>query len=1010
MSKVLAMTTILNNPDFEQRLDTLVDQFEEQLSESADADVRPFLPACRTEDDFRIAAELLCVDLQYRWPSNRRWNFHDYERAFPAYVNEPLVRRELAWEEYRMRYASGESVEACEFAARCQVPWESWPGSRRVNEQVVEEREWSIGELSLDWIEPFDPFPTPGQEIAGFTIEEELGRGSFAMVYRARQHDLAGRSVVLKISAHATVEPEHLARLQHANIVPIYSLHQHGPLQVICMPYFGRRTLAAAISDQEVDASLDSVTAIVQLIRQLAAGLQHAHRHAIVHRDLKPANVLIADDGTPMLLDFNLSDRVTTDSMAYLLVGGTLPYLAPEHLRALLTGERVMPASDIYSLGVLFYQLLTRRLPFPMRDGQFADRIEQMVADRAEPFPAASSLNARVSPSLEAIIDRLLAVSSDERYRSMDEVVEDLDRYTGHLPLKFAKNRSMAEQVRNFAKRHPRISSATTVGSLAASLLLAAVLSLMGAQQDLAASRAQATLRQASDLLPSLRVTLSQPLPDDTTLAASVEEARRFVDQFVIGPNVGDSLPGFKYLSDDQQQTLKGNLHQLFHLVALHDEAMARQVHDESERNDWLMRAQQYNHRAAILLAMEDEALQAESGNVIERQADRIGRLLEGHIDPVGHAVEAAPLTTDYAPDRWLAVVEQLRGGRFAEAIVPLLDLAEQSPQDASVWLLLGNAYAGTGQLARAEHCYTVCLSLWPDSLVARCYRGICRLQQRQFEAALSDFDACLARDDGFLPARINRSSALVAMQRLEEAETELTLTLRQGATQTRLYLWRAKLRRAQGDLAGAAADEARAMELVPSDENSWIERGLAHLTHNTDLAIADFQAALQLNPRSRGALRNLAFVRGEQRSELLPALEILDRLIEMHHHPDDIMSRAVYHARLNQRDAALADVESSLKQGRTAKRLLQAACVYSLLGKDETTRVTAIGLLEEALAIDPRWTQVAVRDVDLRAIRETDAFQEIVQTARERLHRQATIPLFQVIDLRAPVQEDLPY
>lgn len=1004
------MTTTLNNRDFEQRLDTLVDQFEQQLAALADADVRPYLPACHTEDDFRIAAELLCVDLQHRWPSERRWHLADYEQAYPAYVNEPLVRRELAWEEYRMRFAAGESLDARTFAAQCRVPWESWPGLGQLNDREDCKQAWSIDDLQLDWIEPFDPFPAPGQELAGFIIEEELGRGSFAMVYRARQTDLAGRSVVLKVSAHATVEPEHLARLQHANIVPIYSLHQHGPLQVICMPYFGRRTLAATLTDAAGADAVDSVSKVVQIVRHLAAGLQHAHRYGIVHRDLKPANVLIADDETPMLLDFNLSDRVTTDSMAYLLIGGTLPYLAPEHLRSLLTGDRVMPSSDIYSLGVILYQLLTRKLPFPLRDGQFADRIERMILDRAEARVSARSLNAHVPPSLDAIIDKMLSSTSDGRYQSMDEVVEDLDRFTAHLPLKFAQNRSFVEQCHNFAKRHPRLTSATTVGALAAMGLVIAVSALMGARRELAISAAQATVRQSQELLTPLRATLSLPLPDDTTLAPQIQRARQFVDQKPFAHEDWNRQHPLEKLPADQQRSFVGTFQQLLYLVALHDETRAQRSADANERKRWLQSAQRYNERASGLFAMESSESTAASESAVERQGDRIERQLAGSTVTNSLDLEATPLSSGYAPNLWVGVVERLRGGKFEEAIGGLLELAEQSPQDASVWLLLGNAYTGAGQLARAEHCYTVCLSLWPSSLVGRCYRGICRLQQRRYEAALADFDACLVQDAAFLPARINRSSTLVAMQRLDEAETELTQAIEQGASQTRLYLWRAKLRRAQGNLADALADEAKAMELTPSDEQSWIERGMAHLKRSPELAVADFEAALQMNPHSRAALRNLAFIWGEQQGDLSRAMPVLDRLIETFQHPDDIMSRAVYHARLKNRDAALADVESSLKHGRTAKRLLQAACAYSLLATDQVTRTTAIGLLDEALASDPRWTQVAARDVDLRTIRNEESFQRIVRAAQERLHRQAAIPLFQVIELRSPVHEELPY
>src|SRR5262249_19297798 len=259
--------------------------------------------------------------------------------------------------------------------------------------------------------------PEVGTEFLDFHLLLELGRGAFGRVYLVRQKGLAGRHVVLKVSTNITLETRMLAQLQHTNITPIYSVHHAEPLHALCMPYLGSATLADVlkdirgrqtlpesgkglldtahacrsitrqgiagrafqIGDTKADGSLGIpeatpvawkqlerftyVQAVLWLAARLADGLDHAHERGIFHRDLKPANVLLTDDGQPMLLDFNLSEDVQSRSGATAaFIGGTLPYMAPEHLRAFQhRNVTVDGRSDVYSLGVILYELLTGR-------------------------------------------------------------------------------------------------------------------------------------------------------------------------------------------------------------------------------------------------------------------------------------------------------------------------------------------------------------------------------------------------------------------------------------------------------------------------------------------------------------------------------------------------------------------------------------------------------------------------------------------------------------------------
>lgn len=224
-----------------------------------------------------------------------------------------------------------------------------------------------------------ESFPAVGETICGFELQAEVGRGSFSRVYLALEQGLANRRVVLKISSQFLGEAELLSRLQHQNIVPIYSLHRHSHWHVVCMPMLGTTTLNSLLKhlvsldkvptsgDALVDTIRNSVSqtlleshpaevvktaqasdqfqsdvierlekrfksqsyndSVLRIVRQLAEGLSHAHDRKILHRDIKPANVLISDDGVPMLLDFNLAVEDAAQNRVW---GGTPRYMAPE--------------------------------------------------------------------------------------------------------------------------------------------------------------------------------------------------------------------------------------------------------------------------------------------------------------------------------------------------------------------------------------------------------------------------------------------------------------------------------------------------------------------------------------------------------------------------------------------------------------------------------------------------------------------------------------------------------
>lgn len=319
-----------------------------------------------------------------------------------------------------------------------------------------------------------DAWPKPMQRFLGYEIIHELGFGAFARVYLAAETALGGRLVALKVSPYGTDEAETLAKLTHPNIVPVFSVQTEEltEMTAVCMPYRGSATLgdllevafregrpptsanvilqvpkdrepvvdfvSCTLSENKLDPTLEYgryVDGVVRLGIQMAEALAYTHRRGILHRDLKPSNVLLTPTGTPMLLDFNLASDVHSNSPR---MGGTLPYMSPEqirdaHLQPYQSNDAGDPRSDIFSLGVILYELLTNKLPFgdpPLCMSPQQAATEYLKAQQQPALPIAK-INPQVTPALARTIDQCLSLDLTKRPASATQLARELKRHFG---------------------------------------------------------------------------------------------------------------------------------------------------------------------------------------------------------------------------------------------------------------------------------------------------------------------------------------------------------------------------------------------------------------------------------------------------------------------------------------------------------------------------------------------------------------------------------------------------
>ena len=999
--------------EIENRIYEFVEQFESARELDNRVDVQRFMPNREESGFLSIAIELLRVDLQFSWEDACPTPLVGYQKRFPDVLSDQSRLAELAFEEFRMRRIAGEQVDPFEYQRKFAVDVDNWP---RVTDSTIRLRRAyssTVFERTRDSItdEQSTRLPSPGDRFCDFKLSCELGTGAFAKVFLAEQPALANRLVALKISSSPNGEAQQLAKLQHTNIVPIHSFHNEDDLHAVCMPYFGACTLSDCIdairklhhvpadgrifddairfrneqmnlqTEQERPSADDLwknqfadqtyVNACVLICKQIAEALRHAHSQNTVHCDLKPANVLLANHGPAMVLDFNLSSRTNDQQRERSLVGGTLPYAAPEHLQALLDGKAISHSSDIFSLGVILYQLLGRKLPFVVRPGSSELTIREIITDRQRKPARLRSLNRSVPESLEASVARMLHPAPTSRYQSMADVCEDLDRHLDDRPLRHVANRSIAERVNKWRRRHPRMSSSMSLSVVTVILSAILVLAIFVQARNARYHQLRSSIEELQSTLPKIRAYTSI-LDSDDTMIEGIEMAtgalaplHRFEKQFS-ARTAGNGQ--FNLLSKVETDAVRTEICECLFLMANANIHLALTGGDDAKRICF-EEASKLNQRARRLAlpqqlaAIESQAVEIESGRngqlsstaaFSSRDRKRANRNLPSKIS-------------------FLNAVSLIRRYRYADALQQLEQLRADEPFDLSFWFLTANCYAQLGRLHEAEGCYTTCALMWSDSVPAFFQRGICRSKMGKHTEAERDFSRVLELDPECVAALINRSIARRALKNLDQALEDLDTAISLDASQTRIYFMRSELRRLLGNREGAREDYLNGLKSQPRDAQSFVRRGVALMREHPQEALEDFHAATKLDPRLYSAHRNLAYILGERLERTADAIAVLDSMIPWSPSPHaELVSRGVMHARIGNRDAAIADAQQALSQNRDAKTLFQVACVYAICGaQDQPTDLDfAVELIKKAVAADKKWARVAMSDNDLSSLR----------------------------------------
>ncbi len=1026
-------TLVRSTPD---KLDAHVEAFEVACADRWPVDIGRFLPPAHHADRAAILCEIVRVDLEQGWTRGTPKPLADYRAEYP----ELFARRDLAeaveFEERRLRDSGrvnstavvGEpDLNVGQFEDLVEALDRPSSESGAVTRSVTPSR---ISDLAKrvraahretgEALERAATLPAIGEEFLGFRLSEELGKGSFGKVYLAHQTNLSDRPVALKITARPNREAQCLARLQHANIVPVLSVHRFGALQAICMPYYGRMTLGHVLGTlrrhktlpasghglmstlrggaddtlpeavpsslpgavpiptafpdhaspiRAMLAQLKYVDAVCWIVARLADGLAHAHERGVLHRDLKPDNVLLADDGQPMLLDFNLADEFGAGAAAA-AIGGTLLYMSPEHLDAFAnTGERPIDArSDLYAVGLIFYELLTGHHPYPLTAGG-RGLLDTMRTARRLPPPPARTLNSAVTPAVEAVIRKLLAPEPADRYQSAQELAEDLDRHAKHLPLKYARETFVA-RTRKWLRRNPK---AIPIAGLAAALLAALGIGIVASANIRAQSRTQAAAKKHEfrEELRSASIVLNQGAGDPGAQDRAAIRLRTAVDGY--GAADADDWQSRRHVSRLEAQArddLRGDVGEALFLLARAKKG------DDAE-------ALRLNRRAESAFGPDTpRALWRQRAELSERAGDR-----EAAADARRKTTGATART---ARDCYLDGADLAAAGNWTEAIPALDEACRLDPQHYAAQFALGHSYDSLGRDAEALECYRTCIALRPEFPWPHHNRGVVYLRRGENEKAGLDFAEAIRIAPDWADARFARGTMNMRLKRDAEALVDFDKAEELDVPRPRLSLLRAEVRTRLNDPKGAAKDREAGLAMPCRDEHDHAARGNALLDAKPAEALAEFEAALKLNPKSLVALQNKAHVLAERLNRPADALAVLDSAVELY--PAYVPARAgraVYSARFGMRTAAHRDAAECLRRDSAPFTMYQLAGVYALTAKEKSheaaDRREAIRLL--AAAFTAGFADFATVDIDsdLNPIRAHSEFTTLVAEFRDR-------------------------